>query len=352
ISEVLLRARDFNRVLGATASRLQTACKSPQRLDTEEEAYLGAGTLPVLVPHVAMRRVGERPRSEIKGSLPGTMHALTVLGQQMQKLQEAARMDKVHRALHSRGAFSSSGFHMEVPKQRPAGARALDVERRGSLRPRTTDGFLLVLSLWTRTAVGPQPDGRGAEKGVPSALRAMRTILAAFVLAASNRHPADQTGEGKACATAMRNFHSPALAERLLATFAEAALAGVDRNLTAKLEIHGSGGAEETSSSAMSSPDAMLAPPIFVPRSVEPAQCGVRRRCDARQHRHTSTFPDLDNQESEMGSRACQRTILVEQCRFQKRADLASRAALDAGRALMLTLLRFLDLPTSQPGHP
>ena len=29
---------------------------------------------------------------------------------------------------------------------------------------------------------------------------------------------------------------------RLLATFAEAALAGVDRNLTAKLEIHGSGG--------------------------------------------------------------------------------------------------------------
>ncbi|CAE7561099.1 unnamed protein product [Symbiodinium sp. CCMP2456] len=104
ISEVLLRARDFKRLLAATASRLHTACKFLQRLDTEEEAYLGAGTLPVLVPHVAMRRVGERPRTEIKGSLPGTMHALPALGQQMQKLQEAARMDKVHRALDSRGA--------------------------------------------------------------------------------------------------------------------------------------------------------------------------------------------------------------------------------------------------------
>ena len=90
---------------------------------------------------------------------------------------------------------------------------------------------------------------------------------------------------------------------------------------------------------------------IFVPRSVEPAQCGVRRRCDARQHRHTSTFPDLDNQESEMGSRACQRTILVEQCRFQKRADLASRAALDAGRALMLTLLR-TGMQAQGPARP
>ena len=64
---------------------------------------------------------------------------------------------------------------------------------------------------------------------------------------------------------------------------------------------------------------------------------------------HTSTFPDLaTNLGIQESQRAYQRAILVEQRRFQKRAELPSGAALNA---VVLTLFR-TGMQAQGPARP